>query len=53
MVGSGIVGAVLTGVGLVLSARLIESVLATLRERMVTRALLRPQSVVERPAPAT
>ncbi|WP_152360458.1 ABC transporter ATP-binding protein [Microlunatus speluncae] len=48
MVGSGIVGAALTGVGVVLSARLIESVLATLRERMVTRALLLPQSVVER-----
>ncbi|MFC7625312.1 ABC transporter ATP-binding protein [Microlunatus sp. GCM10028923] len=48
MAGSGIVGAALTGVGVVWSARLFESVLATLRERMVTRALLLPQPVVER-----
>lgn len=41
-------GAVVTAAGMIVAARLLERVLAELRERMVQRAFALPQSLVER-----
>ncbi|MEU4386386.1 ABC transporter ATP-binding protein [Promicromonospora sp. NPDC023805] len=48
MVGSVVVGAVLAAVGMIGASRLLEGMLARMREDMVTAALRLPQSQVER-----
>ncbi|WP_369373049.1 ABC transporter ATP-binding protein [Promicromonospora sp. Populi] len=48
MVGSVVVGAVLAAVGAIGAGRLLEAMLATMRENMVSAALRLPQSQVER-----
>lgn len=45
---SAVAAALLSGLGLVLAARLFETVLARIRERLVSKALDIPQSVVEK-----
>jgi ATP-binding cassette subfamily C protein len=48
MAGSVLVGAALAAVGMIGAARLLETMLATMRENMVSAALRLPQSQVER-----